>query len=181
MSAISVLSEAPAVVRTPAAGLSLGHAWANVTIREAIDNGLKDAVRARAKTRISTLRLIKAAITDRDIAARTNGVDAGVPDAMVLEILAKMIRQREESAKIYEEAGRAELAEQERAEIEVIRDFMPRQLSAGEMRAACEELVKEIGAAGLKDMGRCMGALKQRYAGKMDFSQASGHVKELLK
>jgi len=152
-----------------------------MSIRETIGNALKDAVRAKDKTRTSTLRLINAAILDRDIAARTNGVDAGVSDDVVQEILAKMVKQRLESAKIYEEAGRLELAEQERAEIGVIREFMPRQLSAEEVEAACAELVKEIDAAGLKDMGRCMGALKERYAGRMDFAKASGLVKELLR
>jgi uncharacterized protein YqeY len=152
-----------------------------MSIRETIADALKEAVRAKDRTRSSTLRLINAAIKDRDIAARTNGVDAGVSDETVQEILAKMVRQRQESAKVYEEAGRLELAEQERAEIEVIREFMPRQLSEEEIEAACAEVVKEVDAGGLKDMGRCMGALKQRYAGKMDFSKASGVVKELLK
>ncbi len=150
------------------------------SIRERINSSLKDAIKAQEKTRMSTLRLITAAIKDRDIAGRTAGRDAGVPDTEVLAILAKMIKQREESAVTYEEAGRLELAEQERSEILVIRDFLPTQLDDDEINSACEAVVQELGADGLKDMGRTMGALKERYAGQMDFGRASKIVKELL-
>jgi len=150
------------------------------SIRERINDALKGAVKAQDKVRMSTLRLINAAIKDRDIACRTDGPNKGVDDAQVLGILAKMIKQREESAKTYESAGRLELAQEERDEIEVIREFMPKQMGEDEIRKACESMVAEINADGLKDMGRTMGALKERYAGQMDFGKASKVVKELL-
>ena len=150
-------------------------------MREKINAALKAAIKSQDKRRMSTLRLINAAIKDRDIAARTSGRDEGVSDAAVLEILAKMVKQRLESIKSFEEGGRPDLAQQEREEIDVIQTFMPKQLSEKETRKVCEELVSEIGAAGLKDMGRCMNTLKERYPGQMDFSKASLHVKEMLK
>jgi hypothetical protein len=150
------------------------------SIRDRINNALKEAIKAQQKLRMSTLRLINAAIKDRDIASRTDGRNQGVADAEVLAILAKMIKQREESADTYEQAGRLELADQERQEIEIIRDFMPRQMSEEEVRAACQAVVAELGAEGLKDMGRTMAALKERYPGQMDFGRASKLVKEYL-
>ncbi len=129
---------------------------------------------------MSTLRLVNAAIKDRDIAARSNGQE-GVSDREVLDILAKMIKQRRESIKMYEEAGRLELAQGEREEIDIITPFLPKQLSEEEVSKACKDVVDEIGAEGLKDMGRVMGTLKERYAGQMDFAKAGAIVKELLK
>lgn len=129
---------------------------------------------------MSTLRLVNAAIKDRDIAARSNGRES-VSDGEVLEILAKMIKQRRESIKMYEEAGRLELAQGEREEIDIITSFMPKQLNEEEIDKACQDVVKEIGAEGLKDMGRVMGTLKERFAGQMDFAKAGALVKELLK
>lgn len=149
-------------------------------IRERINLALKDAVKAQDKARMSTLRLINAAIKDRDIAARTTGNSDGVGDAEVLEILSKMVKQRREAATTYEEAGRLELAEQETTEISIISDFLPRQLDSEQMEAVCKEVVGELGASGLKDMGRTMGALKERFAGRMDFGEASAVVKKLL-
>lgn len=150
-------------------------------MRDKINAALQAAVKAQDKRRMSTLRLINAAIKDRDIAARTKGEDQGVSDAEVLEILAKMVKQRQESIKSFEEGGRPELAQQEQEEIDIIKSFMPKQLSEKDTRKACEQVMQEVGAAGLKDMGRCMSALKERYAGQMDFSKASQHVKEMLK
>lgn len=152
---------------------------AEADMRDLFATSLKDAIKTKNKIRRSTLRLILAAIKDRDIAARA-GDRRGVSDDEILQILAKMIKQRQESFKTYEEAGRLDLAEQERQEIEVIREFLPRQLGIDEIRDACHQVVTEIGASGLKDMGKCMGELKQRYAGQMDFGKASGIVKELL-
>jgi len=152
----------------------------NEPIRERINSALKEAVKSQAKIRMSTLRLINAAIKDRDIASRTNGESEGVDDAEVLGILAKMIKQRDESAVTYEQAGRLELAEQERDEIEVIKEFMPKQLNEDEIAAACQKVVQDLDADGLKDMGRTMGALKERYSGQMDFGKASKTVKGLL-
>jgi len=149
-------------------------------MRERLSDALKDAVRGKDKLRVSTLRLIHAAIKDRDIAARTDGPDAGVSDAEILEILAKMIKQRQESVATYEQAGRLELAAQEQAEIEVILEFMPRQLEGEEMEAAVEKAVADIGAGSLKDMGKVMGELKSRYAGQMDFAKAGPLVKKKL-
>ncbi len=148
-------------------------------MRDKFAASLKDAIKAKDRIRTSTLRLILAAIKDRDIAARA-GDRRGVSDDEILQILAKMIKQREESSQTYDEAGRLDLAEQERQEIEIIMEFLPRQLGIEEIRSACNDVVAEIGARGLKDMGKCMGTLKQRYAGQMDFSKASGIVKGLL-
>ena len=149
-------------------------------MRERLARELKDAMRQKDKRRISTLRLINAAIKDRDIGARSSGKER-ISDEEILQVLSKMIRQREESAKIYEEAGRLELAEQEREEIDVISGFLPNQLDDDRIREICTELVRELDAHGMRDMGRCMAALKERYPGQMDFGRASAMVKELLK
>ena len=149
-------------------------------MRERINEALKDAMKAQDKRRTSTLRLITAAIKDRDIAARGNGDDEGVSDGAILEILAKMIKQRKESSQTYEDAGRLELAEQERDEIKIIEDFLPKQLTDEETEAAVGEALAELGCDGLKDMGRTMGHLKERFAGRMDFAKASALVKQRL-
>ena len=150
-------------------------------LRERIDEALKTAMKARDdKTRVATLRLINAAIKDRDIAARGEDRCNGVDDDEILAILTKMVKQREESSETYEKACRPELAEQERAEIEVIRDFMPRQLSDDEIEKAVSNVIEEFEASGLKDMGRCMGALKERYQGAMDFGRAGAVMKKAL-
>ena len=152
-----------------------------MNLRDKFGASLKDAVKSKDKRRVSTLRLINAAVKDRDIAARTSGDDQGVSDEVILDILAKMVKQRDESVRTYQEAGRMELAEQEAEEIEIIREFLPKQLSQAEVDAACEAVIDEIGASSLKDMGRCMGALKERFAGRMDFARAGAIVKERLK
>lgn len=149
-------------------------------MREQINAALKEAMKAKDKRKMSTLRLINAAIKDRDIAARTKGSGEAVSDSEVLEILAKMIKQRRESVTTYEEAGRLELAEQEQQEIEIITGFLPKQLSDEEVRAACEQAISDAGAESLKDMGKVMGTLKGAYAGQMDFGKAGAIVKELL-
>ena len=148
-------------------------------MRETITAALKHATKAQDKRRISTLRLISAAIKDRDIAARTAGKSEAT-DAELLELLAKMIKQREESEKIYADAGRAELARQEAEEIVIIREFLPKQLSEAEMEKAVAVAIAEAGAASVKDMGKVMAALKARYAGQMDFAKASALVKAKL-
>jgi uncharacterized protein YqeY len=137
-------------------------------------------VKSQDKIRVSTLRLITAAIKDRDIAARTSDNSDGVSEDEILEILAKMVKQRQEAAHTYEEAGRLELAEQERSEIVVIEEFLPRQLDEAEMLAAVEAAIEGQGAASLKDMGKVMGALKGQYAGQMDFGKAGALVKQKL-
>ncbi|MBP1883453.1 GatB/YqeY domain-containing protein [Sinorhizobium mexicanum] len=149
-------------------------------MRDQLANALKEALKAKETRRTSTVRLIQAAIKDRDIANRGQGKDP-VGDDEIMQILAKMIKQREESARIYEEGGRPELAEQERQEIAVINHFLPEQLSEDKVKQACAAIIEETGAQGLRDMGKCMNALKERYPGQMDFAKASGLVKELLK
>lgn len=149
-------------------------------IRETLTTAMKDAMKAKDNLRLSTVRLILTAIKDRDIANRGAGKDS-VSDDEILQILTKMIKQREESAKMYDEGDRAELAAQERAEIDVIRGFMPKQLEDEEVRAIITALIAETGAQGLRDMGKVISVLKERYPGQLDFAKASGVVKELLK
>ena len=139
-------------------------------MRETITAALKAATKAQDKRRISTLRLMSAAIKDRDIAARTAGKGEAT-DAELLELFAKMIKQREESEKIYADAGRAELAKQEAEEIVIIREFLPKQLSAAELDKAIADAIVKTGASGVKDMGKVMAELKARYAGQMDFAK----------
>ncbi len=150
-------------------------------LREQIDTALKTAMKARDdKLRVATLRLINAAIKDRDIAARGEDRCNGATQEEILSILAKMVKQREESAAAFEKGCRPELAEQERNEIIVVREFLPRQLSDDEIKAAVADVIKEYEAAGLKDMGKCMSALKERHTGEMDFGRAGKLVKEAL-
>ncbi|ERI13859.1 GatB/YqeY domain-containing protein [Brucella intermedia] len=148
-------------------------------LRQEISQALTTALKAQEKRRMSTLRLILAAVKDRDIANRTAGKDP-VGDEELLGILGKMVKQREESARIYEEGSRIELAEAEREEIAIISEFLPQQMSDDEIKQACADVIAEIGAQGLRDMGKCMAVLKERYAGKMDFTKASAIVKSLL-
>jgi uncharacterized protein YqeY len=149
-------------------------------MRDQVNDALKAAIKAQDKRRVSTLRLMNAAIKDRDIAARGAGRES-VSEAELLELFAKMIKQREESADIYAGADRPELAQGEREEIAIIREFLPRQLSGEETRAACEQVMTEIGATGIKDMGRTMATLKERYAGQIDFGEAGKVIKDRLK
>ncbi|WP_416916714.1 MAG: GatB/YqeY domain-containing protein [Roseicyclus sp.] len=149
-------------------------------LRERIGAGLKAAMRDKDAARLSTLRLINAAIKDQDIALRGEGRADGVDEASVLAILGKMVKQRQESARAYEEGGRLELAEKERAEIGVIEEYLPRQLSAEEVEAAVTRAIADTGAAGLRDMGRVMAALKEKYTGQMDFGAVGPMVKARL-
>ena len=149
-------------------------------LRASLGDQLKAAMKAREQRKVSTLRLILAALKDRDIAARANGNTEGIGDEDILQLLAKMVRQRRESIKLYEQGGRVDLAEREAEEIVIIESFMPRQLDGAELEAAVHEAIKEVGATGLKDMGRAMAALKARYAGRMDFAKASTLVKKKL-
>ncbi|MBB3381744.1 MULTISPECIES: GatB/YqeY domain-containing protein [unclassified Rhizobium] len=149
-------------------------------IRETLSNAQKDAMKAKDTARLSTVRLILAAIKDKDIANRGLAKEQASEDE-ILQLLAKMIKQREESVKIYIEGGRPELADKEREEIAVIQGFMPEQLSEDKVREICVAVVAELGAQGLKDMGKCVAALRERYAGQMDFAKASAILKELLK
>jgi uncharacterized protein YqeY len=145
-----------------------------------ISDALKQAMKDKAADRLSTLRLINAAIKDKDIAARANGTDEGVSDAEVLGILSKMAKQRQESARAYEEGGRLDLAEREREEVEVIEEFLPRQLSVTETSAAVDKAVADVGATSIRDMGKVMGLLKERYTGQMDFGAVGPVIKDRL-
>ncbi|WP_407495308.1 GatB/YqeY domain-containing protein [Pseudooceanicola sp. MF1-13] len=149
-------------------------------LRDRVNTALKQAMKDRDAERLSTLRLINAAIKDRDIAARGEGSEDGVDEATVLAILGKMVKQRQESARAYEEGGRIDLAEQERHEITYIEEFLPRQLNEDETSAAVDEAIAETGAESIRDMGKVMGALKSKYTGQMDFAAAGPLVKEKL-
>ncbi|MGX9856130.1 GatB/YqeY domain-containing protein [Limimaricola variabilis] len=151
-----------------------------MTLRDKINASLKDAMKAKEADRLSTLRLINAAIKDRDIAARGEGEEGLVSDEVVLAILAKMVKQRQESARAYDEAGRIELAEKERAEVAVIEEFLPRPLSESETEAAVDEAIAAAEATSIRDMGRVMAALKSRYAGRMDFGRVGPLVRDRL-
>jgi uncharacterized protein YqeY len=149
-------------------------------LRDQIMQAMKDAMKSGDKLRLSTVRLMQSAIKDKDIASRTDGRNDGVSDADILEVFTKMVKQRRESADLYEKGGRADLVAQERGEIAVIEEFMPKQLGEAETKAAVEAVVAELGATSVKDMGKVMAALKTRYAGQMDFGKAGGVVKGLL-
>ncbi|MBC2837661.1 GatB/YqeY domain-containing protein [Paragemmobacter straminiformis] len=151
-----------------------------MAMRERLQEALKDAMRAKAADRLSTLRLINAAIKDRDIANRGEGGDGMVSDGDILAIMGKMVKQRQESARAYEEGGRLELAEKELAEIGVIEEFLPRQLDAAEVEAAVTAAIAEAGATSIRDMGRVMAVLKGKYTGQMDFGAVGPKVKDLL-
>ena len=149
-------------------------------MRDILDKSLKDAMKARDAQKISTIRLINAAIKDRDIAIRSEDNLEGVSDEEILSILSKMIKQRKESAKQYEEGGRLELAQQEFEEIEIIENFLPRQLDLNETEQIVKKIILEINANSLRDMGKVMNLLKENYSGKMDFGKAGAVAKELL-
>jgi len=149
-------------------------------MRDILDKSLKDAMKARDAQKISTIRLINAAIKDRDIAIRSEDNLEGVSDEEILSILSKMIKQRKESAKQYEEGGRLELAQQELEEIEIIENFLPRQLDLNEIEQIVKKIILEINANSLRDMGKVMSLLKENYSGKMDFGKAGVVAKELL-
>lgn len=152
-----------------------------MTMRTRLAAALKDAMKAKDADRLSTLRLINAAIKDREIARRGDGApEDGISDTDILAILGKMVKQRQESARIYEEGGRLELAEKELAEVRVIEEFLPRQLSAQETATAIDAAIAEIGATSIRDMGRVMAALKTRYTGQMDFAAAGSVLKGKL-
>ena len=149
-------------------------------MREELNAAVKTAMKAGDKARLSALRMMTSAIKDKDIAVRTEGRADGVSDGEIAELLAKLVKSREDSARLYDEGGRPELAAKEREEIPVTREFMPRQMDEAEASAAIAALVAELGAAGPKDMGRVMAALKERSSGTMDLGRASGLVKAAL-
>ncbi|MEN9409078.1 MAG: hypothetical protein RL216_1052 [Pseudomonadota bacterium] len=151
-----------------------------MSLRERLSVALKEAMKAKEAERLSTLRLINAAIKDREIASRGEGGEQEVGDPEILAIMGKMVKQRQESARAYEEGGRLELAEKELNEIKVIEEFLPRQLGAEEVEAAVKAAIAEAGASSIRDMGRVMAVLKGKYTGQMDFGAVGPKVKDLL-
>jgi len=149
-------------------------------MREKITSAMKQAMKDKDTLRLSTLRLVSAAIKDQDIAERGKGNDSGLDDAGILSLLAKMIKQRQESAATYSDAGRDELAKQETEEIKVIEGFLPKQLTDEEIKSVVEKAIAEQGASSIRDMGKVMGVLKSEFAGQMDFGKAGGIDKSLL-
>ena len=151
-----------------------------MSLRAEINSALKQAMRDKDARRLSTLRLINAAIKDREIALRGSGEEESLGEADVLAILGKMVKQRQESARAYEEGGRLELAEKEREEIAVIEDYLPRQLSEEEVAKAVDDAIAATGADSIRDMGRVMGVLKSKHTGQMDFGAVGPRVRERL-
>ena len=151
-----------------------------MSLRAEITDALKEAMRSKDKVRLSTLRLINAAIKDKDIEARGNGSTEGIGEPDVLALLGKMVKQRQESARIYEEGGRLELAEQENQEISTIEEFLPKQLSEGEVEDAIAAAIESVGAETIRDMGKVMAELKAKYTGQIDFGKAGALVKGRL-
>lgn len=149
-------------------------------LRERLSETLKTALKNRQPRTISTVRLILAAIKDRDIAARGRGNTEGISDQDIFSVLQTMIRQREESIKLYEQGGRLELAQQEAEEIAIIEGFLPKALDPAAVDKAIDDVLAEIGAGSLRDMGRAMAVLRERFAGQMDFTKASARVRERL-
>ena len=149
-------------------------------LRVRLNDALKDAMKAKEACAVSTLRLILAALKDRDIAGRSKGKADGIGEEEILDLLQKMVRQRRDSIEMYEKAERQDLVDKEAAEIEVIERFLPKQLNEAEIRGVVGEVIGELEASSIKDMGRVMGALKERFAGRMDFGRASALVKEQL-
>ena len=149
-------------------------------LRTRITSALKQAMKEKDAARLSTLRLVNAAIKDRDIALRGEGNEAGVDEAGITAILGKMVKQRQESARAYEEGGRLDLAERELAEISVIEEFLPKQLSEDEVEKAVNDAISRVDACSIRDMGKVMGELKTRYTGQMDFGAVGPMVKARL-
>ena len=149
-------------------------------LRERLSEALKVSMKAKNARAVSTLRLILAALKDRDIAARGRGVTDGVGEPEIIEMMQKMVRQRHESIELYERGGRPELAQQEAEEIAIIEGYLPKQLDEAETLQAVDAVLAELGAGNLKDMGRVMAALKQRFGGRMDFAKAGARVKQKL-
>ena len=149
-------------------------------LRQRLNDDLKAAMKSRDQRATSTLRLILAALKDRDIAARERGITNGVDEPEIIDLMQKMVRQRQESITMYQKAARQELVDQERGEITIIERYLPKKMSEGETNAAIAAVVEELGASSIKDMGRVMAALKERYAGRMDFGKVGAQVKGKL-
>jgi uncharacterized protein YqeY len=149
-------------------------------LRQRLNDDLKAAMKSRDQRATSALRLILAALKDRDIAARDRGITNGIDEPEIIDMLQKMVRQRQDSIAMYQKAGRQELVDQEQGEIEIIERFLPKKMSESEANAAIAGVIAELGASSIKDMGRVMAALKERYAGRMDFAKVGQQVKQKL-
>ena len=149
-------------------------------LRQRLNDDLKAAMKSRDQRATSALRLILAALKDRDIAARERGITNGVDEPEIIDLLQKMVRQRQESITMFQKGGRQELVDQEQGEIVIIERYLPKKMSEGETNAAIAAVVEELGASSIKDMGRVMAALKERYAGRMDFGKVGAQVKQRL-
>ena len=149
-------------------------------LRQRLNDDLKAAMKSRDQRATSTLRLILAALKDRDIAASERGITNGVDEPEIIDLLQKMVRQRQESITMFQKGGRQELVDQEQGEINIIERYLPKKMSEGETNAAIAAVVEELGASSIKDMGRVMAALKERYAGRMDFGKVGAQVKQRL-
>ncbi len=149
-------------------------------IRETLKKELIEALKEKNETKTATIRLINAAIKDKDIEARPKGNTDGIDETAILSLLQSMIKQRKESIEMYKKGNREDLVQKEQAEIDIIQSFLPKQMSEDDMKKAIQEIITEVSASSVKDMGKVMGTLKQKYAGKMDFSQASQVIKTLL-
>lgn len=149
-------------------------------LRQRLNDDLKTAMKARDQETTSTLRMVLAGLKDRDIAARPSGNTGGIDDAGIVDMLQKMVKQRRESIELYKQGGRQELVDKEQGEIDVIERYLPKQLSEAEASAAVDKVIADLGASSIKDMGKVMAALKERFAGQMDFAKAGGLVKQKL-
>lgn len=149
-------------------------------LRQQLNEALKEAMRAKDQRTLATVRLVMAGLKDRDIQARSSGQGDSISDDEILDLLQKMVKQRREAMEIYAQGKRPDLVEKEAAEIVVLERFLPRQLDDSETEAAVSEMIEELEAGNVKDMGRVMAALKERYAGRMDFARASQQVKQAL-
>ena len=149
-------------------------------LRQRLNDDLKTAMKACDQQTTSTLRMVLAGLKDRDIAARPSGNTDGIDEAGIVDMLQKMVKQRRESIELYKQGGRQELVDKEQGEIDVIERYMPKQLSEAEASAAVDKVIADLGAGSIKDMGKVMAALKERFAGQMDFAKAGGLVKQKL-
>jgi uncharacterized protein len=152
-----------------------------MSLRDKLSTDMKEAMKAGDKRKLATIRLMNAAIKDKDINSRTDGHDSEkVPDATIMDVFAKMVKQRQDSIAAFEQGGRAELAQAEREEMEIIQSYMPKQMSEGDAKAAIAGVIAAVGATSVKDMGKVMAELKARYSGQIDMGKAGGVVKALL-
>lgn len=149
-------------------------------LRQRLNDDVKTAMKARDQATTSTLRMVLATLKDRDIAARPSGNADGIDEAGIIDMLQKMVKQRKESIELYKQGGRQELVDKEQSEINVIERYMPQQLSEAEASAAVDKVIAELGASSIKDMGKVMAALKERFSGQLDFAKAGGLVKQKL-